>query len=109
MRHLKLLITAQAPVGHEYQLEEAALLSLASDPGLSLLRRFPAAFCPSTSYQTGTGAVRNRQEGRRGEISFSRGQRRRRGAPRMRLPRRSAGSRMSREKHPSLRAERTDA
>ena len=66
-------MAAQVLADHESQLEEAALLRLASDPYLSLLRWLSASLCPTTSYQASTGAVRDRQERRGREIEHLRG------------------------------------
>ena len=107
---LKSPMEAQVQVDYEPQLEEAAFLRLASNPGLSLLRWLSTAFCPSTSYQTSAGTVGNRQEGRGTEIGFILGSCRSREAPRLHLPCHGARCRIaSMQKLPSSPYLRTDA
>ena len=101
---------AQVLADHESQLEEATFLHLASDPDLSLLRWLPSALCPTASYQTGTGTVRDREERRRGKVGCFRGGRRGRGEPLLLLLWRGAGSRIARmQKPPTPPVLRTDA
>jgi hypothetical protein len=97
---------AQVLAHHESQLEEAALLRLASDPDPSVLRWLSAAFRPTSSYQTSTGAVRDRREGRGGKVGCSRGAHRRRGLPRVLLSWRGSGSRIARMQLLPLRLSR---
>ena len=107
---LKSPMEAQFPADYEPQLEEAAFLRFASNPGLSLLRWFSTSFCPSTSYQTSAGTVGNRQEGRGREIGFILGSCRSREAPRLHLPCHGARCRIARmQKLPSSPYLRTDA
>ena len=89
-------MAAQVLANHESQLEEAAFLRLASYPDLSLLRWLSAALCPTTSYQTGTGTVRNRQERRGGEVGCILAGAVGAGVTRLLLPWRGAGSRIAR-------------
>ena len=95
-RHaLKSLPAAQAQPDHELELEEAAVLRLASNTGLSLLRRLSAALRPAKGYQAVAGTVGDRQEGRGREVGCSRGQQTKREVPLLHFSSRRAGGRIS--------------
>ena len=62
-------MAAQGQADYESQLEEAAVLRLASNPCFPVLRWFSAAVCTATSHKAGARTVRNRQEDRGTEVS----------------------------------------
>lgn len=96
---------APARAGHESELEEAALLRLASDLGHSLLRGVSAAFRSAACHETRSRTVGDHREGGERRVSAGRGHARRRGVPRPFLPPFGVGRRVSRDPSaPALRA-----
>ena len=93
-RALKSSLAAQAQADHEPELEEAAVLRLASNLGLPLLRWISAAIRPAKSYQAGAGTVGDRQRRTGKAVGCRCGRQRRRGVSSRHLSSRRAEGRV---------------